>query len=94
MTGAAEGVHDLTIHMLERLVSTMDFESTVIKDEVRNNLHVSWEEEDGFLLFFTPDMENTDNHYHIELTEDESLQLALFLNRKLEELRGERGNEG
>lgn len=38
-------------------------------------------------MFFTPDMENTDNHYHIELTEDEAMQLGLFLNRKLEELR-------
>jgi len=64
----------------------MDFEAIVIKDEARNNLHVSWDAEDGFILLLTPDMKNTGNHYHVELTEDEAMQLGLFVNRKLQEL--------
>jgi hypothetical protein len=37
-------------------------------------------------------MKNTDNHYHMELTENAATQLSLFLNRKLEELRRTPGN--
>jgi len=44
----------------------MNFEAMIIKDQVRNNLHISWDEADGFVLLFTPDMKNTDNHYHVD----------------------------
>ena len=72
-------------------MATRDFEAITICESIRNNLRISWEEEDGFLFLFTPDMENTDNHYHIELTEDEAMQLSLFLNKKLEDLGIKRG---
>jgi len=28
----------------------MDFEAIIIKDQVRNNLHISWDDEDGFVF--------------------------------------------
>lgn len=55
-----------------------------IRDTRRDNLYIGWDEEDGFVFLFTPDMENTGNHYHIELSENQSIRLCLFLNRKLE----------
>ncbi len=63
-----------------------DHEAITIRDRVRDNLQISWDEEDGFVFLFTPDMESTITHYHVELTEDEAMQLGLFLNRKLQEL--------
>ncbi len=63
-----------------------DHEAITIRDRVRDNQQISWDEEDGFVFLFTPDMENTITHYHVELTEDEAMQLGLFLNRKLQEL--------
>lgn len=54
-----------------------------IRDTEYNNLYIGWDDEDGFVFLFTPDMGNTDTHYHIELTEDQATQLALFLNKKL-----------
>ena len=53
----------------------------------RNNLQISWDDEDGFVLLFTPDMGDTGNHYHVELSEDEATRLSSFLNKKLGELR-------
>lgn len=63
-----------------------------IRDAERDNLYIGWDEEDGFVFLCTPDMKNTDNHYHIELSEDEAMQLGLFLKRKLEELTKKSGN--
>ena len=62
-----------------------------IRDTERDNLYIGWDEEDGFVFLFTPTMKNTDNHYHIELTEDGAMQPSLFLSRKLEEIKVERG---
>ncbi len=61
-------------------------EAIVIRKNRRDNLHISWDESDGFVFLFTPDMENTDNHYHIELTDRQAMRLSSFLNKKLEEL--------
>jgi hypothetical protein len=67
-------------------------EGIIIRDHERDNLRIGWDEEDGFVLLFTPDMTNTNTHYHVELTEDEAVQLSLFLNKKLRELGMKRGN--
>lgn len=48
---------------------------------------MSWDDEEGFEMLFTPDMDNTDNHCHVELSDNQAMQLALFLNKKLEEIR-------
>ncbi len=61
-------------------------EAIIIRDSQRDNLHISWDEEDEFVFLFTPDMENTNNHYHVELTEDQATRLSSFLNKKLDEL--------
>jgi len=57
-----------------------------IRDTEHDNLYIGWDEEDGFVLLFTPDMANTDTHYHVELTDDEATRLSLFMNKKLDEL--------
>lgn len=64
----------------------------VVKDSRHNNLHIGWDDEDGFVMLFTPDMENTSDHYHIELSEKEAAKLTLFLEKKLVELRAKRGD--
>ena len=45
------------------------------------------------MFLFTPDMNNTDNHYHVELSEDQATQLTLFLNNTLGELAANRFSE-
>ena len=57
-----------------------------IRDTERDNLYIGWDDEDGFVFLFTPDMGNTDTHYHIELSTKSAARLGLFLNKKLEEL--------
>lgn len=64
-----------------------------IRDTERDNLYIGWDDEDGFVMLFTPDMDNTGNHYHVELSEDQAMQLALFLNKKLGELAAKRFSE-
>ncbi len=61
-------------------------ESVVLRKSRRNNLHISWDESDGFVFLFTPDMENIWNHYHIELSEKQATRLSSFLSKKLGEL--------
>ena len=58
----------------------------IIRDSQRDNLQISWDDEDGFVLLFTPDTAITATHYHVELSKDEATRLGLFLNKKLEEL--------
>lgn len=58
----------------------MNIKIEQIKDTEIDNLSVSWDEEDGFVLLFTPDMEDTAEHFHIELTNDEAWALADFIN--------------
>ena len=52
-----------------------------IRDTERDNLYIGWDDEDGIVMLFTPDMDN-----HVELNEDQATRLALFLNMKLGEL--------
>lgn len=61
-------------------------ETEIISDTERDNLRISWDDEDGFVFLFTPDMGNTDTHYHIELSKEDAARLGLFLNKKLDEL--------
>ncbi len=63
-----------------------------IRDTERDNLYIGWDDEDGFVMLFTPTMLNTDTHYHIELSEEEAIKLASFIEKKLFELRAARGN--
>ncbi len=64
-----------------------NMEAVVVRKNRRDNLHISWDESDGFVLLFTPDMENIWNHYHVELNEKQAIRLSSFLNRKLSELK-------
>ena len=57
-----------------------------IRDTERDNLYVSWDDEDGFVMLFTPSMKNTDTHYHIELSVDGATRLKAFLEKKLVEI--------
>ena len=55
-----------------------------IRDTEKDNLYISWDDEDGFVFLFTPDMNNTNIHYHIELDNDLAARLILFLKKKLD----------
>lgn len=66
-----------------------NIEAIILRDTERDNLHISWDDEDGFVLFFTPDMQNASNHYHVELTGDQATRLSSFLNKKLSEIQGQ-----
>lgn len=61
-------------------------EAVIIRNSQRDNLQISWDEEDGFILLFTPNIADTGNHYHVELTEVEATRLSLFVRKKLGEL--------
>jgi hypothetical protein len=50
-----------------------------IKYEEVDNLSVSWEAEEGFVMLFTPDMNDKMEHHHIELSKEEAFKLAAFL---------------
>ena len=63
-----------------------------IRDTERDNLYIGWDDEDGFVMLFTPTMLNTDTHYHVELSEEEAVKLASFIEKKLFSLRSTRGN--
>lgn len=65
---------------------TYKVEVEIIRDFKRDNLHISWDEEDGFVMLFTPDMGDTNVHYHVELDLDQASKLSEFLNKKLEEI--------
>ena len=65
---------------------SVNYVGSTIKDGAFNNLQISWDQEDGFVMLFTPDMADPFPHYHIELARDEAEQLALFLSKKLGEL--------
>jgi hypothetical protein len=56
-------------------------EAVIIRNSKRDNLQISWDEEDGFMLLFTPDMADTDNHFHVELTDNEATRLSLFVRK-------------
>ena len=58
-----------------------------IRDTERDNLYIGWDDEDGFVMLFTPSMKNTDIHYHVELNEKQAMRLSSFLNKKLSELK-------
>jgi hypothetical protein len=67
-------------HMVESIIES-DFD----------NLSISWDyvvtdtPDMGFpVLLFTPNMNNTDEHYHIELRTQEALKLRNWLNKFLE----------
>lgn len=57
----------------------MKVEIAQIKEDEIDNLSISHDDEDGFVLLFTPDMDNTIDHYHIELTYDEAKRLRSFI---------------
>ena len=57
-----------------------------IRDTARDNLYIGWDDEDGFVMLFTPNMTDPFPHYHIELTKDAAELLTSFLNKKLKEL--------
>ncbi len=59
----------------------------IIRDTERDNLQISWDDEDGFVLLFTPDMADTMKHYHVELSQEQATRLSVFLDKKLAELR-------
>jgi hypothetical protein len=50
-----------------------------IKETEVDNLSISWDEEDGFVLLFTPYMDNKMEHFHIELTDKEAWALEDFI---------------
>jgi len=50
-----------------------------IKDTKVDNLSISWDEEDGTVMLFTPYMDDTGEHYHIELSDEECTKLFHFL---------------
>ncbi len=54
-----------------------------IRDTESDNLHICWSEEDGFMILFTPDMQNTNNHYHVELNHDQATMLRDFLSEHI-----------
>lgn len=54
-----------------------------IRDTESDNLHICWSEEDGFMILFTPDMQNTNNHYHVELNRDQATMLRDFLSEHI-----------
>jgi hypothetical protein len=66
------------------------FGSTNIKSRRRNNLGISWDYKTNPkhkypILLFTPDMENMDNHYHIELNKRQAKILHAWLTAFLKE---------
>lgn len=50
-----------------------------IRDTEVDNLSVSWDEEDGFMMLFTPYMDDKMNHFHIELSTEQAAKLKEFL---------------
>ena len=68
---------------------------TKLRDGRRDNLSINWDYEDNAddkaqrfpVLFFTPDMENTREHYHIQLDRDKAKVLRDWLTEFLEELK-------
>lgn len=79
--------------MLRIMSKPYNYIRAEIKTSKRDNLRISWDDEDGFILLFTPDMGNTDIHYHILLSDVEAKQLSSFIEKKLFELRAELGNQ-
>ena len=63
-----------------------------IRDTERDNLYIGWDDEDGFVMLFTPSMKNTDIHYHVELSLDQATRLMRYLNKQLFEIRKEKGD--
>ena len=63
-----------------------------IRDTERDNLYIGWDEEDGFVMLFTPTMSNTDIHYHIELSLDQVKRLSRYLDKQVFEIRKNKGN--
>ena len=53
-----------------------------IRDTEQDNLYIGGDEEDGFVMLFTPSMSNTDIHYHIELSLDQVTRLMRYLDKQ------------
>ena len=62
---------------------------TQIIDQKINNLSINWDRDEHgnkmAVLLFTPDMDNTAEHYHIELSRGEAEALRSWLNDLLSE---------
>jgi hypothetical protein len=66
---------------------------TKIVDDKSDNLSVSWDYDSNKddltqrrpVFLYTPWMDNTDDHYHIELTRNQAIVLRDWLNDYLEE---------
>jgi hypothetical protein len=61
---------------------------TQIIEDDQNNLRVNWDREDprqprSAVLLFTPNMANTEDHHHIELTRERAIKLRDWLNEFL-----------
>lgn len=56
-----------------------------IKDTEIDNLDISYTAEDGMVMLFTPNMNDTSLHYHIELKPHEYIALYSFLSRYVPE---------
>ncbi|MBX3288839.1 MAG: hypothetical protein KF855_05780 [Acidobacteria bacterium] len=63
-----------------------------IRDTERDNLYIGWDDEDRFVILFTPSMKNTDIHYHVGLSVDEASRLMRYLEKKLFEIRKNKGD--
>lgn len=63
------------------------FGITKIINDKMNNLQINIEEMDEFvaMLLFTPDMDDKNEHYHIELTKENAKPLRDWLNEFLED---------
>ena len=64
---------------------------TMIKPDTWNNLEICWDretmdsEEKHPVFLFTPDMNKTGDHHHIELTKAQATELKNWLDAYLEE---------
>ena len=67
-------------------MKSVNYVGSTIKDGPRNNLQISWDDEDGFVMLFTPDLADKSTHYHVELNDAQAIQLSEFLRKKLEEI--------
>jgi hypothetical protein len=69
------------------------FGVTKIIDARRDNLSVSFDKgtrriadnDVGVVFLYTPDMQNTNTHYHIDLTKEEAIKLKNWLDSFLNE---------
>lgn len=50
-----------------------------IKDTNFDNISISYDDDDGMMMLFTPDMTDTSEHYHIQFNCDDAMKMRDFI---------------